>query len=395
VKRPYGSGELYIHTSPNGAETWYGRWRHGDIRHKRSIGPKRRQGSSNGLTRTDAERELRRLIDETPGQVAESRSRVTLEEAGKRHIDRLETLGRKASTIGEYRGFLRVHLAQYFENRAVNKIQPRDVETFMAAKLREGKAVKSVLNYVGLLHGIFEYCLKQGWIDVNPCKQVEKPKRDPGEPIKRFLDLSELEAILRVLEQSDAPMAATDRVIYLTAAAAGLRQGELLGLRWRDIDWVAEKIRVRQSYVKGQWTTPKSRRSSRAVPLATRLAQELEQQFQRSLYQGDDDLVFCHPGRGTPLHGSSLLKRFKRTMTRAGLRPARVHDLRHTFGTQMAAQGVPMRTLQEWMGHRDFKTTLIYADYAPSADERRYVDAAFGESGEFTPEPATGANTAT
>ena len=159
-----------------------------------------------------------------------------------------------------------------------------------------------------------------------------------------------------------------------------LRAGEVIGLRWRDIDWVAEKIRVRQSYVKGEWTTPKSKRSSRAVPLATRLARELETHFQRSLYQGDDDLVFGHPSRGTPLDASSLLKRFKRALKAAGLRPARVHDLRHSFGTQMAAQGVPMRTLQEWMGHRDFKTTLIYADYAPGADERRYVDAAFGGS---------------
>ncbi len=55
----------------------------------------------------------------------------------------------------------------------------------------------------------------------------------------------------------------------------------------------------------------------------------------------------------------------------------RFHDLRHTFGTRMAAAGVPMRTLQEWMGHRDFKTTLIYADYAPSAHERAMVESAF------------------
>jgi integrase len=58
----------------------------------------------------------------------------------------------------------------------------------------------------------------------------------------------------------------------------------------------------------------------------------------------------------------------------------RFHDLRHTFGTRMAAAGVPMRTLQEWMGHRDFKTTLIYADYAPSEHERLFIDRAFGHT---------------
>lgn len=72
-----------------------------------------------------------------------------------------------------------------------------------------------------------------------------------------------------------------------------------------------------------------------------------------------------------------MLKRFKACLRAAGLREARFHDLRHTFGTRMAAAGVPIRTLQEWMGHRDFKTTLIYADYAPSAGEADLVQRAF------------------
>ena len=59
------------------------------------------------------------------------------------------------------------------------------------------------------------------------------------------------------------------------------------------------------------------------------------------------------------------------------MRQIRFHDLRHTFGTRMAAAGVPMRALQEWMGHRDFKTTLIYADYDPGEDESKLVDEAF------------------
>lgn len=69
-----------------------------------------------------------------------------------------------------------------------------------------------------------------------------------------------------------------------------------------------------------------------------------------------------------------------------------LHSLRHTFGTAMAAAGVPMRTLQEWMGHRDFKTTLIYADYAPSEHERLFIDRAFGRAGALdAPPTASGA----
>jgi len=77
------------------------------------------------------------------------------------------------------------------------------------------------------------------------------------------------------------------------------------------------------------------------------------------------------------LERSRLLKRFKGSLARARVREVRFHDLRHTFGTRMAAAGVPLRTLQEWMGHRDFKTTLIYADYQPSPHEAEYVERAF------------------
>ena len=87
------------------------------------------------------------------------------------------------------------------------------------------------------------------------------------------------------------------------------------------------------------------------------------------------------PHTGRPLDRSRLLKRFKAALRRAGVRRVRFHDLRHTFGTRMAAAGVPMRTLQGWMGHRDFKTTLIYADYLPGAQEADLVDRAFARRG--------------
>jgi integrase len=157
----------------------------------------------------------------------------------------------------------------------------------------------------------------------------------------------------------------------------GLRQGELVALRWRDVDWLAGRVRVRRSYVRGEFGTPKSQRSSRSVPLADRVMAELDAHQQRSRYRGDDDLVFCHPLLGGPLERSRLLKRYEAAAARAGLREVRFHDLRHTFGTRMAAAGVPMRTRQEWLGHRDFKTTLIYADLAPNEHERELVDRAF------------------
>ena len=104
-----------------------------------------------------------------------------------------------------------------------------------------------------------------------------------------------------------------------------------------------------------------------------------------TLHQRDADLVFCHPHSGRPLDRSRLLKRYKVALRRAGVRDVRFHDLRHTFGTRMAAAGVPMRTLQEWMGHRDFKTTLIYADYLPGEREADLVDVAFARGPNLGP----------
>lgn len=86
---------------------------------------------------------------------------------------------------------------------------------------------------------------------------------------------------------------------------------------------------------------------------------------QASRFQADDDLVFPHPVLGSVLDSSAMRKRFKRALARAGLREVRFHDLRHSFGTAMAATGVPMRAIQAWMGHASITTTEIYADYSP------------------------------
>jgi integrase len=88
--------------------------------------------------------------------------------------------------------------------------------------------------------------------------------------------------------------------------------------------------------------------------------------------------VFAHPATGGVLAKANVTRRMRAALAAAGLNPAhRFHDLRHTFGTRMAAGGAPLRTLQEWLGHRDLATTQIYADYAPSAREAEMVAAAF------------------
>jgi len=390
-KRAYGSGSIVQEGG-----SWYGKWRVGQRQVKRRLGPVRPVGTSEGLTRKMTEAELRRLMGEVKLLLPEQR--VTFEQAAERYVQHVEhVLRRKPSTVQDYRIMVRRHLAPRFESKAIERIKPIDIESYIAAKFGEGLAVKTITNQLNFAHGVFQFALRRGWTTTNPVALTERPRSAPADPDIRFLTAEELEALLRAiaLEETLGP---TDHALYTVAAMTGLRQGELVAVRWRDVDWTAGVVRVRRNYSRGAWGTPKSRRSTRAVPIADRVATEHERHFQRSAYQSDDDLVFCHPHTGTPYDASKLRERFYGAMAAAGMQHRcgrqggiTFHSLRHTFGTRMAAVGVPMRTLQEWMGHRDFTTTLIYADFAPDqAGGAAFVARAFGASPSGSAPPVGG-----
>jgi integrase len=172
-----------------------------------------------------------------------------------------------------------------------------------------------------------------------------------------------------------------DAAIFLTAAFTGLRMGELLALRWREVDFAGSVVRVRASYYAGSLTTPKSGKV-RAVPLAPDVAKVLAQIGRRELFVDEDDLVFAGE-TGSYLDGSALRRRYKAALSAAGLRPLRFHDLRHTFGTRMIAKA-DIRRVQEWMGHADIQTTMRYLHYAPRDEDARLVAEAFALSEEGT-----------
>lgn len=373
ARRSYGAGSLFVRRDSQGRESWYAKWYAGGRRVQRKLGTKRAPGSREGLTRAQAERELHRRVESEQAVV---RSRLTIEQAGERYLAHLEhVLERKATTISDYRYMLSGHIVSAFGERALERIEPADVNAYLIEKKRQGLATKTITNHLVFLHGLFSFALRRGWIQANPVAGVDRPRAPGSDPDIRYLTLDEVEAVLRAVPEGR--FAHTDRALYLTAAMTGLRQGELIALRWLDVDWRAARIRVRRTYTRGRFGAPKSRRSSRSVPMTDRVAGALERHFQRSAYQADEDLVFCNPHTGNPVDASRLRKRFKMALERGGVRAVRFHDLRHTFGTHCAAAGVPLRTLQEWMGHRDAKTTQVYADYAPSAQEGALVERAF------------------
>lgn len=378
VRRSYGSGRVYVRTDSAGRETFYGSWWTNGRRMNRRLGMKRARGSREGLTAAQAEAELRRLTGEVTPNAAQG-DRLDVAEIGRRYRKHLEALGRKRSTLAAVEMVLRVWIEPHLGGRALESVRSEDVEDMMRAMSADGVGAKSIRNYIGTLSALYRYAMhpRRRWATSNPCDMIDLPPLAISDEI-RFLTTAEVDALLSAAVGGDHQ--ALDRVLYLTAAMTGLRQGELIALRWQDVDWDAQRVRVRRNHVLGEFDTPKSRRSTRSVPMSRRVTRELDQWQKATRWAGPADLVFAEPTSGEVLRRGALMRRYRRALKAAKLEPThRFHGLRHTFGTAMAAAGVPMRTLQEWLGHRDMATTQRYADYAPNEREVEMVDRAFGD----------------
>jgi len=159
--------------------------------------------------------------------------------------------------------------------------------------------------------------------------------------------------------------------MILVAMRTGMRMGELLGLRWVDVDLSAGRIYVRQSYVKGHCGLPKSGKP-REIPLGDDVIEALgAHRHERG------PLVFCDAA-GNVLTAGLLGWPLKRAVKRAGLRAIGWHVLRHTFASHLAMRGVPLKVIQELLGHASIVTTMIYAHLAPhvARDAVRVLDRA-------------------
>lgn len=365
ARRTYGTGSLRVVGG-----SWYGP---DGRRIKRKVGPARTPGERDGLTRPQAEKELRRIRDAEAGTIAAPR--VTMGEAGEQLSMSLEVKGRKKSHRMTVASDLRNHIVPFFAAKDLGRITPADVERYIAVK-RKTLAMKTIRNDLVTIHSAFEIGIRRGWCHQNPVKLADRPLTKRNQTRIQFLDQQELERLLAIDYPADA-FGRIEPTLYLVAAMTGLRQGELIGLRWRDVDFHARKIRVVSPYVRGEFTNPKSSESSRSVPMAERISTSLAALRDRTLYARDGELVFCHPETGRPLDRSKLVRRFKAARERAGVREITFHELRHTFGTRMAASGVALRRLQYWMGHADIKTTQVYAHYQPDDHEADMIDDAF------------------
>jgi integrase len=350
---------------------WYAKYRLPDGRQvQKRIGPAwsdRGRPPAGYFTKRTAEAWLRSVLDEArrgtlAGMVRTGASFADAAAEWLRYVE--HDRGRKPSTVAGYKSIVRFQLLPPFGSLPIESITTATIERWIGST---GGSASSRRKSLVLLHGIFGRAKKVWALPSNPVAEVEKPPLTRSGGIEVFSP-EEVHALVR------AAASEQDAAVYLTAAFTGLRRGELIALRWRDVDFTGSVIRVRASYAEGHLTTPKSGKV-RSVPMAPDVASALAKLGQREDFVGEEDLVFAGQW-GSYLDGSALRRRYGTALTRAGLRQLRFHDLRHTFGTRMIGKA-DIRRLQEWMGHASIQTTMQYLHYAPREEDARLVAEAF------------------
>jgi integrase len=293
------------------------------------------------------ERQVRqRILDGTFGK-EERAEAPTLEQFQERFLVYSHT-NNKPSTARTKRLALANHLIPFFGRMRLDQIGPEQIERYKAQKLRAGQDPKSINNHLCYLRKALN--LAEEWEVIERAPKVRNLRVPPQE--FRFLDLDEAERFV----QTAAP---EWRAMLITALKTGLRLGELLALKWEDVDLKAGRFIVRRSLWQSIEGTPKGGRS-REVPLSPgALAVLKEHRHLRG------DYVFCHPD-GRRLSHSEVKDVVPRTCKRAGL-PKRLtwHDLRHTFASHLVMRGRSLSEIQELLGHTTIAMTQRYAHLSP------------------------------
>jgi integrase len=361
--------------------TWYAKYRLPDGRQvQKRVGPawtERGRPPAGRYTERTAEAWLRAVLDEArrgtlPGLVQTGATFADAAAEFLRYVEHDRSV--KPSTLTDYRSIVSAHLVPAFGAMRIEDVTPEKIDAgARRSPLRTARPCRTARRTSSSCSSTASSVVPGR---STACRSTRSRRssaiRSARAATSRSSSVEEVYALARAANSEQ------DAAIYLTAAFTGLRRGELVALRWRDVDFAASTIRVRASYAGGALTTPKSGRV-RSVPMSPDVAETLAQVGQRGHATRDDDLVFLGDAGGH-LDASALRRRYDRALTRAGLRPLRFHDLRHTFGTRMIARA-DIRRVQEWMGHADVQTTMRYLHYAPRHDDAALVADAFRRDG--------------
>lgn len=235
-------------------------------------------------------------------------------------------------------------LIPYFGSKKINGISTQDIENFKSdLLLKRAITRKSVNNYLSILRTCLKSALDKDVIVSLP--KIRLLKVPPYEKYD-FLTETERELLLKV-------SVGKWRDMILLAVRTGLRFGELIALKWEDIDFKVNTLTVRRNIVHSIEGSPKNNRT-RTVPLTQSVIEMLNQKAK------DNEYIF-HNDEGKPLHYTYCRKKLHRFCKLAGIRTINWHTLRHTFASHLAAKGVSVFAIKELLGHSDIKMTMRYA----------------------------------
>ena len=367
---------------------WYVKYRLPDGRQvQRKLGPawtQRGRPPAGYFTKRKAEESLQELLGEARrGTLAGMvKTGATFADAAAEWLRYVEhDRACKPSTLTDYRSVVATHLLPAFADLTLEQLTTTAIESWRDGLRSGDRPMTNVTRnkLLTILGAILERARKAFGLPVNPVRDVEKLRYRFDSQSFDFYSPEEVHALER------AAADAQDAAIYVTAAFTGLRRGELVALRSRDVDFERSTIRVQASYANGTLTSPKSGKG-RSVPMVPEVAARLDALSRREHFTADDDLVFPGPTGGY-LDASALRRRYVAAQKRAGLRPIRFHDLRHTFGTLAIRGAESIVELQAWMGHADVKTTMRYTHYREQHDAAERLTNAFAPSAQ-EPTPA-------
>jgi integrase len=343
-----------------------------------------------GKSRQDVARKLGAVLRDLQLGINPPDERQMVGQWLHQYLDGLEAQRVSHGTLVRYRGVVRNYLEPQLGRIRLSQLQPQHVKTYQDGLSRRGFSPSTITIHRTLLGGALKQAVAFGLIPRNVVSLV-KPPKDSRESKGRTLTPEDARALLNAV-QGDRLEA-----LYMVLLTAGLRRGEALGLRWSDLELDGPngaELRVRQQL---QWphgkptlVAVKSRKGMRSIPLPQMTVQSLVDRRERQIseYQLIGENVSQHVGLvfnaedGAPLHRNTMVKQFHARVQAAGIGYLRPHDLRHTYGSLLMSQGVPLKTISELLGHASIEVTAdvyLHSLDVQVRDTARSVEKALAE----------------
>jgi len=361
ARRRYQKGSIRKRGKRN--PVWELQWWEDYIKEDGRIG-RRRQSVTLGAVAEMTLRQARKLADEQVRPINQGirvpQSTMKFQDFVDRYLNPLFFPTLKASTQKRYRQTLNTHLLPAFGKFRLCDIGTIDLQRFVLQKMESGLSWESANHFRNLMSKTFEMARMWGFHSTgNPARGVSLPEKRPVRE-KQALQPEQILYLLSVLKE---PV----RIMVLLGVLTGMRIGEILGLRRKDVDFSSSQIRIEQACYRGLLGSPKTKGSRRTLPLPRALVAPLIRIYERAPRIAEEDLVF-QTRNGTPLNDTNLLHRhLKPAGWKIGMSSLSWHTLRRTHATLLQASGASLKDAQTQLGHSKMSTTLeVYTLPIPS-----------------------------